>query len=71
MKVYLDLCGSDLGFKDLLVTSDGEKIAHPHELQLYEKRLAQAQRGINRNGDTKYIEVSSRIPLEPVLPAAL
>lgn len=27
MNVYLDLCGIDLGFKDLLVTSDGEKIA--------------------------------------------
>jgi len=40
--------GIDPGFKDLLTTSDGEKIAHPQELRLSEKRLAQAQRGINR-----------------------
>jgi putative transposase len=40
--------GIDPGFKDLLTTSDGEKIEHPKELQRSAKRLAQAQRGINR-----------------------
>jgi IS605 OrfB family transposase len=40
--------GLDPGFKDLLTTSDGEKIEHPKELQQTEKRSAQAQRGINR-----------------------
>lgn len=40
--------GIDPGFKDLLVTSSGEKVAHPQELRIREKRLSQAQRGINR-----------------------
>lgn len=40
--------GIDPGFKDLITTSDGEKIPHPKELQQATKRLAQAQRGINR-----------------------
>lgn len=40
--------GIDPGFKHLITTSDGEKIEHPKELQRTEKRLAQAQRGINR-----------------------
>lgn len=40
--------GIDPGFKDLLAFSSGEKIEHPHELRKSEKRLAQAQRGINR-----------------------
>lgn len=39
--------GIDPGFMDLLTTSDGEKIEHPKESQKLEKRLAQAQRGIN------------------------
>ena len=37
--------GIDPGFKDLLVTSDGEIIEHPRELEAAAKRLAQAQRG--------------------------
>lgn len=40
--------GIDPGFKDLVVTSDGEKVPHPKELQQSIKRLGQAQRGINR-----------------------
>jgi transposase len=40
--------GIDPGFKDLITTSDGEKIAHPQELQQSAKRLGQAQRGTNR-----------------------
>lgn len=40
--------GIDPGFKDLLALSNGEKIEHPKELQKSAKRLAQAQRGINR-----------------------
>ena len=38
----------DLGFKDLLTASSEEKITYPQELRFCEKRLAQAQRGINR-----------------------
>jgi len=40
--------GIDPGFKDLIATSDGEKVPHPKELQASLERLGQAQRGINR-----------------------
>ena len=42
------MIGIDPGFKDLIVTSDGEKVPHPKELQASLDRLGQAQRGINR-----------------------
>lgn len=42
------MIGIDPGFKDLIVTSDGEKVPHPKELQKSLKRLGQAQRGVNR-----------------------
>lgn len=41
--------GIDPGFKHLLTLSTGEKIDHPRELERVAKRLAQAQRGTNRN----------------------
>ena len=37
--------GIDSGFSNLLTTSDGEIIEHPRELEASAKRLAQAQRG--------------------------
>lgn len=40
--------GIDPGFKDLITTSDGEKVPHPKELQASLERMGQAQRGINR-----------------------
>jgi len=40
--------GIDPGFKDLITTSDGQKVGHPKELHLLADRLAQAQRGRNR-----------------------
>lgn len=40
--------GIDPGYKFLLTTSDGEKVAHPQELKAAETRLAQAQRGGNK-----------------------
>lgn len=40
--------GIDPGFKELITTSDGEKVPHPKELQASIGRLGQAQRGINR-----------------------
>lgn len=42
------MIGIDPGFKDLITTSDGEKVTHPKELQSSLTRLGQAQRGINR-----------------------
>ena len=42
------MIGIDPGFKDLITTSDGEKVPHQKELQASLERLGQAQRGINR-----------------------
>lgn len=42
------MIGIDPGFKDLITTSDGEKVPHPKELQASIKRLGQAQRGGNK-----------------------
>lgn len=42
------MIGIDPGFKDLIVTSNGEKVPHPKELQASLTRLGQAQRGTNR-----------------------
>jgi transposase len=40
--------GIDAGFKSLLTLSTGEKIAHPREFEASALRLAQAQRGNNK-----------------------
>lgn len=40
--------GIDPGFKSLLTISNGEKVAHPRELEASAVNLAQAQRGGNR-----------------------
>ncbi len=40
--------GIDPGFKTLLALSTGEKVQHPKELRIVERRLAQAQRGHRR-----------------------
>ena len=40
--------GIDSGFSNLLTTSDGEIIEHPRELEASAERLAQAQRGHNK-----------------------
>ena len=40
--------GIDPGFKHLVTLSTGEKIAHPRELERLQVRLAQAQRGYDR-----------------------
>jgi transposase len=40
--------GIDPGFSSLLTLSSGEKIDHPRELEATEQRLAQAQRGNNK-----------------------
>lgn len=42
------MIGIDSGFSALLTTSDGEVIEHPRELEASANRLAQAQRGNNK-----------------------
>ena len=39
--------GIDLGIKDLLITSDGEKIDNIRTTQKYEKKLAKEQRKLS------------------------
>lgn len=42
------IVGIDLGIKDLVVTSDGEKYSNPKELQKREKQLKRLQRKLSR-----------------------
>lgn len=47
-KTGASIVGIDPGFKDLLTLSTGEKVEHPKELRVAEKRIGQAQRGGDR-----------------------
>jgi transposase len=47
-RVAFGKVGIDSGFSNLLTTSDGEIIEHPRELEASAERLAQAQRGHNK-----------------------
>lgn len=40
--------GIDLGIKDLLITSDGQKFGNIHTIKKYEKKLSRAQRKLSR-----------------------
>lgn len=42
------MVGIDLGIKDLLITSDGEKFENIHTTKKYEKKLAREQRRLSR-----------------------
>ena len=44
MKSTGAMVGIDLGIKDLLITSNGDKFENPHTLYKYEKKLAKEQR---------------------------
>lgn len=50
------MVGIDLGIKDLLITSDGEKFDNPKTLYKYEKQLAKLQRQLahKQNGSNNY-----------------
>jgi transposase len=47
-RVAFGQIGIDAGFSNLLTTSDGETIEHPREMEASAERLAQAQRGHNK-----------------------
>ena len=60
------IVGIDLGIKDLIVTSDGEKYSNKKELEKHEKRLKRLQRKLSRqikrsNNYNKIKEKLSRI----------
>lgn len=42
------IVGIDLGIKDLVITSDGEKYSNPKEINRYEKRIKRLQRKLSR-----------------------
>ena len=50
------IVGIDLGIKDLVVTSDGEKYANPREIERREKRIKRLQRKLSRQvkGSSNY-----------------
>ena len=43
-----NIVGIDLGIKDLVVTSNGEKYSNPKEIEKYEKRIKRLQRKLSR-----------------------
>ena len=57
------IVGIDLGIKDLVVTSDGEKYNNPKEVLKREKRLKRLQRKLSRQikGSNNYYKTKKRI----------
>ena len=57
------IVGIDLGIKDLVVTSDGEKYSNPKELQKREKQLKRLQRKLSRQvkGSNNYKKTRVKI----------
>ena len=57
------IVGIDLGIKDLIVTSDGEKYSNPKELQKREKQLKRLQRKLSRQvkGSNNYRKTRVKI----------
>jgi len=58
-----NIVGIDLGIKDLVVTSDGEKYSNPKEIMKHEKRLKRLQRKLSRQvkGSNNYYKTKLRI----------
>ena len=58
-----NIVGIDLGIKDLVVTSDGEKYSNPKEIEKREKRLKRLQRKLSRQikGSNNYYKTKLRI----------
>ena len=58
-----NIVGLDLGIKDLVITSDGEKYSNPKELQKREKQLTRLQRKLSRQikGSNNYQKTRIRI----------
>ena len=46
--ISTSIIGIDLGIKDLIVTSDGEKYDNPKEIERREKKLKRLQRKLSR-----------------------
>lgn len=57
------IVGIDLGIKDLVITSSGEKYSNPKELMRYEKRIKRIQRKLSRQikGSRNYLKTKERL----------
>lgn len=57
------IVGIDLGVKDLVVTSDGDKYSNPKEIEKREKRLKRLQRKLSRQikGSNNYYKTKEKI----------
>ena len=58
-----NIVGIDLGIKDLVVTSDGEKYKNPKEIDKYEKRIKRLQRKLSRQvkGSNNYSKTKEKL----------
>lgn len=59
----MSIVGIDLGIKDLVVTSDGDKYFNPKEIEKREKRLKRLQRKLSRQvkGSNNYYKTKEKI----------
>ena len=59
------IVGIDLGVKDLVITSSGEKYKNPKELKKYEKRLKRYQRNLSRKkrGSKNYQKAKQKLSI--------
>ena len=57
------IVGIDLGIKDIVITSDNEKIGNPNFIKKYEKRIARCQRELSRRvrGSNNYYKTKKRL----------
>ena len=59
------IVGIDLGIKDLVITSSGEKYKNPKEIKKYEKRLKRYQRSLSRKekGSKNYQKAKQKLAI--------
>ena len=59
------IVGIDLGIKDVLITSDGEKIKNERIIQKYEKRIKRKQRELARRekGSSNYYKTKKKLAI--------
>lgn len=57
------IVGIDLGIKDIVVTSSGEKYKNPREISKYEKRIKRLQKKLSRQikGSNNYLKTKKKI----------
>ena len=58
-----NIVGIELGIKDLVLTSDGEKYYNPKEIDKYEKRIKRLKRKLSRQvkGSNNYSKTKIRL----------